>query len=137
MLENNTNAKQVIVIRTDLKNKNGQKLRTGKIAAQVAHASVASIFQLDQSINPQYFVIEKTPKLSWWFNHEFTKICLSVNSEEELIEIYNKAVDAGLNAVLITDAGHTEFDKPTMTCVGIGPDLSDKIDLVTGHLSLY
>jgi PTH2 family peptidyl-tRNA hydrolase len=35
-------------------------------------------------------------------------------------------------------AGHTEFHgEPTLTAVAIGPDYDDKIDLVTGSLTLY
>ena len=33
--------KQVIVVRTDLRNTEGQKVRTGKLFAQVSHASMA------------------------------------------------------------------------------------------------
>ena len=34
-------AKQIIIIRTDLKNHQGQKVRTGKLIAQACHASIA------------------------------------------------------------------------------------------------
>jgi peptidyl-tRNA hydrolase, PTH2 family len=38
---------------------------------------------------------------------------------------------------LITDAGHTEFKGvPTKTCLAIGPNDVDEIDVVTGHLKL-
>jgi len=36
--------KQVLVWQKSLRNKSGQKLRTGKIAAQLAHASMKAIF---------------------------------------------------------------------------------------------
>ena len=73
-----------------------------------------------------------------WINGTFSKICCRVNSEEELMEIYSKAIQAGLNCDLITDSGATEFHGvPTKTCLAIGPDESEKIDLVTGHLELY
>ena len=72
-----------------------------------------------------------------WFSGDFTKVCLYVNSEEELDDIYNKAKDAGLNVCEIIDNGLTEFHGvKTKTCLAIGPDLSDKIDPITGNLKL-
>jgi PTH2 family peptidyl-tRNA hydrolase len=68
----------------------------------------------------------------------FAKIVLQVDSEEALVEVYEKAIAAGLEAHLITDSGATEFHGvPTKTAVGIGPDLAAKIDAVTGDLKLY
>jgi PTH2 family peptidyl-tRNA hydrolase len=72
-----------------------------------------------------------------WMNGHFTKICVYVNSEQELLDIHQKAVDAGLPASLIKDAGFTEFKEPTFTSVAIGPDDPEKIDLITGQLPLY
>jgi PTH2 family peptidyl-tRNA hydrolase len=60
-----------------------------------------------------------------------------VDSEEELMQIHDKAVEAGLEVHLITDSGRTEFHgQPTRTCLAIGPDEADKIDAITGHLEL-
>lgn len=44
-----------------------------------------------------------------WLNNAFAKIVVSVNSEEELLNVYNKAKDAGIACSLIQDAGRTEF----------------------------
>ncbi len=66
-----------------------------------------------------------------------TKICVSVDSAEELLEVYNRALTAGLNTELIIDSGFTEFNGvPTKTCIGIGPNLASDIDKITGHLKL-
>ena len=57
---------------------------------------------------------------------------------QELLAVYEKALEAGLVAHLITDRGLTEFGGvPTRTCLGIGPDYDDLIDPVTGDLELY
>lgn len=62
---------------------------------------------------------------------------LPVNSEEELLAIRDKAIEAGLEVHLVTDSGKTEFHgEPTNTCLAIGPDLVEKIDPVTGDLEL-
>jgi len=124
--------KQVIVIRKDL------KMRRGKEIAQGAHASIAFL----SNIVRRSLVSAQLPVLSMaemeWINTKFTKICLTVESEQELLDIQKKALEANLVVHLITDAGLTEFDGvPTNTCLAIGPDYSEKIDPVTGHLKLY
>lgn len=122
----NIGVKQVIIIRKDL------KMRRGKEIAQGSHASMAWLTQ--RALSRSKF----TPEEKVWLEGSFTKVCLQVNSEEELIDIYNKAMAAGLTAKLITDAGKTEFDGvPTKTAVGIGPNSSDEIDKITGDLKLY
>lgn len=42
----------------------------------------------------------------------------------------------GLHTILITDAGRTQVEPGTVTCVGIGPALASKIDKVTGELKM-
>lgn len=112
--------KQVIVIRKDL------HMRMGKAIAQGAHASVGVVLQN----------IDK-PATKEWLHEGQTKICVYVNSEKELLELYKKALEAKLPAVIITDAGKTEFKGvATKTCLAIGPDSSDKIDKITSKLPL-
>jgi PTH2 family peptidyl-tRNA hydrolase len=66
-----------------------------------------------------------------------SKVCCRVDSEEELMQIHDKALGAGLEVHLITDSGRTEFHgQPTRTCLAIGPDEAEKIDAITGHLPL-
>jgi peptidyl-tRNA hydrolase, PTH2 family len=145
------NCKQVIVMRTDLRNTNGNKIRTGKLISQGAHASMKAILDLMSQVNDwkfistdgkegfqtRYLKIDATTPLNYWLNGLFTKICLSVDSEQELLDIYNKAKDNGLICSLITDSGLTEFNGvPTITCCAIGPSFSEDIDKITGHLKL-
>ena len=60
-----------------------------------------------------------------------------MDSEKELMEIHDKALETGLEVHLITDSGRTEFHRaPPNTCLAIGPDEADKIDEITGHLQL-
>jgi len=142
--------KQVIVMRKDL------KMRKGKIASQSAHASLKIFFDLmepcfeddfslygrggciDSYRVPGKYEIQMTPKMDEWKSGSFVKICVTVNSEEELLEIVKKAKDAKLPVALITDSGKTEFNGvPTNTCCAIGPDDVSKIDEITGNLPLY
>ena len=112
--------KQILVIRTDL------TMRTGKMIAQGAHASVKAVLEFREH-----------PYVEVWLNSAFTKIAVSVNSEEELMEIFQSASDARLPRALIRDAGRTEFHgEPTYTAVAVGPASADKLDPITGHLKL-
>ena len=72
-----------------------------------------------------------------WLTGSFAKVCCRVNSEDELMEVHDKALEAGLEVHLITDSGKTEFHgEPTNTCLAIGPDDAEKIDAITGQLQL-
>jgi PTH2 family peptidyl-tRNA hydrolase len=138
--------KQVIVVRTDLRNIQGQKIRTGKIAVQVAHASMKVFLDMDRmwketsihknNVIADLTIVGFTEAMIAWMDGIFTKICVSVNSEAELLDIYNKAKEAGLPCSLIQDCGKTEFKEPTYTCCALGPDRNEKIDIITGNLSL-
>lgn len=126
----NMNTKQVIVMRTDT----DPPMRKGKMIAQGAHASMAFLSRRvfgDHHGDPYFSYAEMH-----WFQNSYAKVCCRVDSEEELLDIYNKAKEAGLEVHLITDSGKTEFKEPTNTCLAIGPDLVEKIDPITGHLRL-
>ena len=76
--------------------------------------------------------------LNDWLEGGQTKICLQIHSEEELLELHQKALSANLEANFITDAGRTEFNGvPTKTCLAIGPNKAEDIDKITKHLKLY
>ncbi len=112
--------KQVLVIRKDL------KVRRGKEIAQCAHASLKAV--MENRFHPD---------VMRWSKGRFTKIAVSVDSEEELMNIYNQAKENGLVCSLILDAGFTEFDGvPTYTAVAVGPSTNEKVDAITGHLKL-
>jgi len=129
------NTKQVIVIRKDL------KMRKGKIASQASHAAMKAILdngyiQRDDIGLPCY-IIPMTLEMDAWLAGIFTKICVSVDSEEELLNIHEKAIDAGLVCSLIQDVGLTEFGGvPTYTAVAVGPAKNEDVDKITGNLEL-
>jgi PTH2 family peptidyl-tRNA hydrolase len=132
------NTKQVIIIRKDLKSRRGKEL------AQAGHAVMKVFFDrssvLTNADGTGTMSIPLTPAMLDWVGGLFTKIALSVNSEADLLEIYDQALAAGLPCSLIKDAGLTEYDGPTFTAVAIGPDLVEKIDLITRNnpkVSLY
>ncbi|MBI2653006.1 peptidyl-tRNA hydrolase [Candidatus Woesearchaeota archaeon] len=110
--------KQVILVREDL------KLPKGKLAAQCSHASVDTILKSDKKI------------VELWKKEGAKKVILKVKDEKELFEYKEMAEDLGLKTALITDAGRTVLEPGTITCLGIGPDLEDKIDKVSGKLKM-
>ncbi|MGO8891589.1 MAG: aminoacyl-tRNA hydrolase [Streptosporangiaceae bacterium] len=127
--------KQVIVIRRDL------RMRRGKEIAQGAHASMAWLAErVIQRMTPVGRVdhVELSEAERAWLDSSFRKVTVKVGSEQELLAVYEKALEAGLVAHLVTDRGLTEFGGvPTRTCLGIGPDYDDLIDPVAGDLELY
>lgn len=110
--------KQVIIVRQDL------KLPKGKLAAQCSHASVDCVLKSDKKI------IER------WKNQGAKKIILKVADEKELVKHMETAQKEGLKIALIRDAGYTVVEAGTVTCLGIGPDLEEKIDKITGKLKM-
>lgn len=125
-------AKQVIVMRKDL------GMRKGKMIAQGAHASLKVLLDAGEpDPDGAVLTIPLHPALSAWIGGQFTKVCVSVNSEEELDAIVANARAAGVPCALIVDAGHTEFHGvPTKTCCAIGPAWVDAVDAITGALPL-
>ena len=127
--------KQVIVIRRDL------RMRRGKEIAQGAHAATAWL--ADRVINqmrPNGTVarVALSTAEHTWLETSCRKVTVKVNSEEELMAVYDRALAAGLVVHLVTDRGLTEFGGvPTRTCLAVGPDYDDLVDPVTGGLELY
>lgn len=128
-------AKQVLVMKKFPKERN---LRTGKYCAQAAHASMGALLSLSSIVDDKLVIPLSNPFIREWITGRFTKIALYVETDEELVDLYKKAKEAGLATALIQDAGLTEFKGvPTLTGVGIGPDNVEKIDLITGHLKPF
>ena len=127
--------KQVIVIRRDL------RMRRGKEIAQGAHASTAWLAdRVIQGMTPNGTVdhVALSEAERAWLESSFRKVTVKVSSEEELMAVHRKAVEAGLVVHLVTDRGLTEFGGiPTRTCLAVGPDYDDLVDPVTGDLELY
>lgn len=113
--------KQVIAVRTDL------GMSRGKIAVQVAHAACGAVEEARR----------KSPDLlKLWEDEGSKKVVVEVGSEEELMRVYEEAKSSGLACYLVRDAGLTEIPPGTATAVAIGPDLSERIDRITGGLKL-
>ena len=112
--------KQILILRKDL------GMRKGKMIAQGAHASLKAVLEF-----------RKNQYVEAWLNSAFTKIAVSVDSEQELLDLFESACNLRLPRALIKDAGRTEFHGiPTYTAVAIVPAPAEVIDPITGHLKL-
>jgi len=110
--------KQAIVIRTDL------KMGKGKIASQVAHASVEGVSR------------SSNKKVDKWKAQGSKKVILKVSTEEEIFSLHKDAKKEKLIATIIRDAGRTQIQSGSVTSLAIGPDEDEKIDKITGKLKL-
>ena len=115
-------------------------MRRGKEIAQGSHASMAFLIsrlrQRPDTIGEASLALK--PQEIDWITKGMAKVCLKVNSEEELLECHAKARESGIESHLIRDSGRTEFaGVPTLTACAIGPDEPERIDRITGELTLY
>ena len=111
--------KLVLVVRADL------GMGRGKIAAQAAHAAVAAALA---SIGRAEF--------AEWLAAGQPKVVLRVNSAEELLRVTVRATAEELPSQLVEDAGRTQLAPGTPTCCAVGPAAAERIDTITGELSL-
>lgn len=110
--------KQIIVVNEAL------RLPRGKLAAQVAHASVAAFLRAPPQAQER------------WLREGMRKIVLRCDSTEQLAALLVRATQLGLPSELICDAGRTVVEPGTATCLGLGPAAESDLDKVTGALKL-
>lgn len=113
--------KQVIVVRNDL------KMGKGKLAVQVAHAAVSSA-ETTRITRREWF--------DNWYEQSQAKICVKVDTEKELRVLKGRLDEMGIPNSLIQDAGLTQLEPGTTTCLGIGPLPANTADRYTGDLKL-
>lgn len=112
----------VIAVRKDI------DIGKGKMAAQVAHAAVACAMRASR---------ERKKIFREWMGQGQKKIVIRVSDDRELLELKRKADSEGFLTETITDAGLTQIPPGTLTCLGIGPDESPKLDPLTGAYPLF
>jgi PTH2 family peptidyl-tRNA hydrolase len=111
--------KLALVVRTDL------GMGRGKIAAQVAHAAVAATLRGFGGA-----------AVAGWLQDGQPKVVLRAGGEDELSRLCAAAETAGLPVAVVRDAGRTQVPAGSLTCCAIGPAAEERIDEVTGGLSL-
>jgi PTH2 family peptidyl-tRNA hydrolase len=111
--------KQAIVARTDI------GMGQGKLAAQVAHASLMAYEETATSARKE------------WKSGGQKKIVLKIDGESDLFDLAEQARREGIPYAVVRDAGHTQLDPGTVTTLAVGPADETQVDTVTGKLSLY
>jgi PTH2 family peptidyl-tRNA hydrolase len=110
--------KQVIVVRKDL------KMDKGKIAAQVAHASLEAYKKAE------------TKGVVEWEAEGMKKVVVGVKDIREFMRIKEKVKRAKIPYSVIRDAGRTQLRPGVVTAMGIGPAKEELIDKITKDLKL-
>ncbi|XP_055628212.1 peptidyl-tRNA hydrolase 2, mitochondrial [Toxorhynchites rutilus septentrionalis] len=113
--------KMVLVVRSDL------GLGKGKIASQCAHAAVMS-YMKSASVSKD--------KLELWLAQGQPKIVAKIDNLQEMKQIAAHAREKSVVAEIVKDAGKTQVGCGTETVLALGPDSSEVIDALTGHLKL-
>jgi len=111
----------VLVVNMDL------GMKTGKIAAQCAHAAVGVY---------SYLIKRKPHILEPWASQGQAKIALRAPNLDDIHALEKKARDIGLPTYIVQDAGRTQVEPGSETVLAIGPGPVDVVDSVTGHLKL-
>lgn len=111
--------KQAIAARTDI------GMGTGKLAAQVAHASLQAYEDADGDARRE------------WKSEGQKKVVLKAGGESALFDLAEAARREGLPHAVVRDAGHTQLEPGTATALAVGPARDDLVDRVTGDLSLF
>ncbi len=109
--------KQAIIVDDDL------ELSKGKMAAQVAHASLGAYRKASSNIQDK------------WERQGEKKVILALG-ENSLQDLLRKAERNKIPAHIVKDAGRTEIKPGTVTALGLGPEEDSKIDTITGSLKL-
>lgn len=113
--------KMVIAVRQDI------QMNKGKTAAQVAHAAGGCLED----------VSARHPIVNQWLRSGQSKVVVKCNDLTQLLALQNLSDITGIMSHVVTDSGKTVFgDIPTVTCIAIGPDTVEQVNLVTQGLKL-
>lgn len=132
--------KQSIIVRSDL------NMPKGKMASQVAHASMGAILTFAKHIKCEcgedrnksifHYELDVPLPVYKWLSGDFAKIVLKCHSLDDLIRLAGTAKVMKIPYKLIKDNATTVFEEPTVTCVAIGPWDAEVIDAMTKEFKL-
>lgn len=139
-LNTNDEYRMVLAVRTDL------GMQKGKVAVQCAHAAVVAYTNAlrKDCRSLQYWLTSGNINLV----HSSmrgprtlvvgqAKIAVKISSEQELIDLAQKARAKGIVVSIVRDAGRTQVESGTKTIIALGPAPKSALDSITGHLKLF
>jgi PTH2 family peptidyl-tRNA hydrolase len=144
----NTPFKLVFVVRTDL------HMRSGKIAAQVAHAAVGTLMDLQESAQlaasstassnslgasaslSSIHRLNSVRALNSWLSQGQAKVVVQIGSADEMHALERRAHSRGIATHIVMDAGRTQIAAGSETVCAVGPGPVELINEITGHLKL-
>lgn len=110
--------KQVIVVGGDL------DLPAGKLASQVAHASLEAALRAGETCDA-------------WRESGGKKVVVRCSDASSLSTLQGECDRLGIPCYLVCDAGHTVVEPGTETALGVGPERERLVDKVTGGLEPF
>ncbi len=122
LLDDEVSYKMVFVINVEL------KMSTGKIAAQVGHATLG-LYKYLQSQQDQRAGLEI------WEERGSKKIVLRGNDVRHMLDLKKKAYELHIANIMVHDAGKTEVEPGSLTVFALFGKNED-VDKVTGSLKL-
>ena len=115
-----------IAIRADL------GMSPGKIAVQSGHACEKLAYFNAKNEN---FLIRNL--MLKYMSGATVKVAVKVDSHNELKKVFGEALNSGIPAQLIMDAGRTEIEAGTWTVCAFGPALREELPPTLKRLQLY
>lgn len=120
--------RMTLVVRQDL------KMGKGKAAAQCSHATLALYKKIT---NPESDAYNPEMVKRWEYGNGQAKITLQVPDQEEMDMLFAQAIELGVNAYIVHDAGRTQIAAGSATVLGLGPAPKQVLDQITSSLKLY
>ena len=137
-VEASRECKMVIVVRSDL------GMSPGKVASQCVHAALgcvrlchAASSESDGGGGCGGIGMDHSAIARLWESMGEKVVCLRCDGLPEMQRCLDAARALGIPAHAVRDAGRTEIEPGSITCLAIGPDSAARIDGVTGKLRLY
>lgn len=132
----NSNVKQIVVIRKDLKLSKTEMLTQSNYATSEL---IKSFMKRDKQFlgkNIKYVIeTELNSALDILLSKADNKEFFIVDSEDELLHLYNKVKISNIPVVLIEDSSLRGSKKDKVkTCICIGPVKEEEISKIVGHL---
>jgi PTH2 family peptidyl-tRNA hydrolase len=112
--------KQVILIRKDL------EMSRGKLAVQINHATAMAVMRADRKTQER------------WMQNGIKVVIVGIDTLEEMVELdYKLQAERSIPHFMATDLGTTEFNRPEITALAVGPAPAKMINKYTSKYDIF